>query len=146
MRIGVVHGPNLNLLGRREPGIYGRQTLAEINAQLEALAGELNVELELFQANGEGELVSHVHAAGDRVAGLVVNAGAYSHTSIALRDALVGVGRPFVEVHLSNLYRREAFRRRSVLAAPAVGVVMGFGAVSYLLGLRGLVLYLRGRS
>ncbi|HEY8484782.1 MAG TPA: type II 3-dehydroquinate dehydratase [Longimicrobiales bacterium] len=146
MRIGVIHGPNLNLLGRREPEIYGRTTLAEIDAQLRALGAELGVEVEAFQANGEGELVDRIQELGDRVAGFVINAGAYTHTSVALRDALVGVGRPFVEVHLSNLHAREPFRRRSYLAGRAVGVVMGFGAESYLLGLRGLVSYLRGRG
>lgn len=146
MRIGVIHGPNLNLLGRREPEVYGRTTLAEIDAQLRALGAELGVEVEAFQANGEGELVDRIQELGDRVAGFVINAGAYTHTSVALRDALVGVGRPFVEVHLSNLHAREPFRRRSYLAGRAVGVVMGFGAESYLLGLRGLVSYLRGRG
>ena len=146
LRIGVIHGPNLNLLGRREPEIYGRTTLAEIDAQLRALGAELGVEVEAFQANGEGELVDRIQELGDRVAGFVINAGAYTHTSVALRDALVGVGRPFVEVHLSNLHAREPFRRRSYLAGRAVGVVMGFGAESYLLGLRGLVSYLRGRG
>ena len=146
MRIGVIHGPNLNLLGRREPEVYGRTTLAEIDTRLRALGAELGVEVEAFQANGEGELVDRIQELGDRVAGFVINAGAYTHTSVALRDALVGVGRPFVEVHLSNLHAREPFRRRSYLAARAVGVVMGFGAESYLLGLRGLVSYLRGRG
>jgi 3-dehydroquinate dehydratase-2 len=146
LRIGVIHGPNLNLLGRREPEVYGRTTLAEIDTRLRALGAELGVEVEAFQANGEGELVDRIQELGDRVAGFVINAGAYTHTSVALRDALVGVGRPFVEVHLSNLHAREPFRRRSYLAARAVGVVMGFGAESYLLGLRGLVSYLRGRG
>lgn len=145
LRVGVIHGPNLNLLGRREPEVYGRTTLAEIDVRLRALGAELGVEVEAFQANGEGELVDRIQELGDRVAGFVINAGAYTHTSVALRDALVGVGRPFVEVHLSNLHAREPFRRRSYLAARAVGVVMGFGAESYLLGLRGLVSYLRGR-
>jgi len=144
LRVGVVHGPNLNLLGRREPEVYGRTTLAEIDARLRALGAELGVEVEAFQASGEGELVDHIHAAAGRVGGFVVNAGAYAHTSVALRDALVGVGRPFVEVHLSNIHAREPFRRRSFLAPVAVGVVVGFGVQSYLLGLRGLVAHLRG--
>lgn len=143
-KIGVVHGPNLDLLGRREPEVYGRTTLPEIDARLRALAAELACSVETFQANGEGELIDHIHATADEVAGYVVNAGGYTHTSVALRDALSGAGRPFVEVHLSNLHGREPFRRRSLLAARAVGVVMGFGADSYLLGLRGLLQHLRG--
>lgn len=146
MRIGVLHGPNLNLLGRREPEIYGSVTLQEIDERLAALARELGAVVESHQANGEGELVDRVHDLADRVAGFLVNAGAYTHTSIALLDALVGVGLPFVEVHLSNVHAREAFRHRSVLAHRAVGVVCGFGAESYLLGLRGLVARLGERG
>lgn len=146
LRIGVLHGPNLNLLGRREPEHYGTTTLAEIDERLAALGRELGVEIESFQSNGEGDLVDRVHLWSDRVAGFVVNAGAYTHTSIALRDALVGVGRPFVEVHLSNVHAREPFRHTSYLADKAVGVVCGFGAESYLLGLRGLVAHVRGRE
>lgn len=144
MRIGVVHGPNLNLLGTREPEVYGRATLDDVNAAVAALAAELGVEAEFFQSNHEGALVDHVQDAAGRVAGFVVNAGAYTHTSIALRDALAGVARPYVEVHLSNVFARERFRHRSYLAAGAVGVVSGFGAESYRLGLRGLVGYLNG--
>ena len=139
MRIGVVHGPNLNLLGTREPEVYGRATLDDVNAAVAALAAELGVEVEFFQSNHEGALVDHVQAAAARVKGFVVNAGAYTHTSIALSDALAGVARPYVEVHLSNVFARERFRHRSYLAAGAVGVVSGFGADSYRLGLRGLV-------
>jgi 3-dehydroquinate dehydratase II len=146
LTVGVVHGPNLNLLGQREPDVYGRITLAEIDARLSEAAGALGVGLESRQANGEGELVDFVHETAARVAGFVVNAGAYTHTSVALRDALVGVGRPYVEVHLSNPHARERFRRRSLLADRAVGVVAGFGADSYLLGLRGLVEHLRERG
>lgn len=146
MRIGVLHGPNLNLLGRREPEIYGSVTLQEIDERLAALARELGAVVESHQANGEGELVDRVHDLADRVAGFLVNAGAYTHTSVALLDALVGVGLPFVEVHLSNVYAREPFRAHSYLAPRAVGVVSGFGAESYLLGLRGLVSHLRKRG
>ncbi len=139
-RIAVLHGPNLNLLGEREPAVYGRTTLAEINAQLVALAAELNVVLgPINQENGEGAMLDAVHgwrSAG--VGGALVNAGAYTHTSLALRDALLGVGIPFVEVHLSNIYAREPVRRHSMLADAAVGVVCGFGAASYSLGLRAL--------
>ncbi|MGH7477550.1 MAG: type II 3-dehydroquinate dehydratase [Longimicrobiales bacterium] len=143
MRISVLHGPNLNLLGAREPEIYGRSTLAEIATSLEQLGADLGVELRNFQANGEGALIDRIHADAPEVAGFVINAGAYTHTSIALRDALVGVARPFVEVHLSNTLARESFRRRSLLAGVATGVVMGFGAESYRLAVRGLVHHLQ---
>lgn len=143
MKIAVVHGPNLNLLGTREPEVYGRHTLTEIDTSLREAGGQLGVELETFQSNVEGELINFVQAAAAETAGFVVNAGAYTHTSVALRDALVGVGRPFVEVHLSNIHARESFRRRSLLAPKAVGAIMGFGVESYILGLNGLVSYLR---
>ena len=143
MKIGVVHGPNLNLLGKREPEIYGRHTLAEIDQELAAAAEGLRVGLETFQSNVEGELVNFIQRAAAEVSGFVVNAGAYTHTSVAMRDALVAVGRPFVEVHLSNVHAREAFRRRSLLAPKAVGAIMGFGVESYILGLNGLVSHLR---
>lgn len=146
LTIGVVHGPNLNLLGRREPEVYGRTTLAAIDDRLVAVGSELGVSVEAFQSNGEGALVDWIQGAGDRVAGFLVNAGAYTHTSVALRDALVGVGRPFVEVHLSNVYSREPFRWRSFLSDRAVGIVVGFGAESYVLGLHGLVQWIRERG
>jgi 3-dehydroquinate dehydratase-2 len=137
--VAVVHGPNLNQLGRREPDVYGRTTLAEIDARLAHLAAQLAVHLETFQANGEGALIDFVQEAAERVSGFVVNAGGYTHTSVALLDALVGTGRPFVEVHLSNLHAREAFRQTSLLAPRAAGIVLGFGAGGYELALRGLV-------
>lgn len=143
MRIAVVHGPNLNLLGQREPDVYGTVSLAQVDRLLQELAVELGVHLTFFQANGEGALVDHVQGAAPDVDAFLVNAGAYTHTSIALRDALIGVGRPFVEVHLSNVHAREPFRHRSLLADRAVGLVAGFGVDSYLLGLRGLVAKLR---
>lgn len=146
MRLAVVHGPNLNLLGRREPEIYGHETLAGINAELEALAAELDVEIEFHQSNGEGGLIDYVQDAADRVDGFVINAGGYTHTSVALLDALVGVGLPYVEVHLSNLAARERFRRHSLLAARAGGIVMGFGATGYSLAVRGLADRLRSSS
>jgi 3-dehydroquinate dehydratase II len=146
VRIAAVHGPNLNLLGRREPDVYGRATLADVDAALAALAAELGADLESRQSNHEGELVSFVQEAAERVDGFVVNAGAYTHTSIALRDALAGVARPYVEVHISNVFAREPFRHHSYLADRAVGVVCGFGVDSYLLGLRGLIEHLRGKK
>ena len=142
MRIGVVHGPNLNLLGTREPAVYGRDTLADIDASLSRLGEELGCEVHFFQSNHEGELVDHLHRSAAGTEGFLVNAGAYTHTSLALADALSGVARPYVEVHLSNVFAREAFRRRSYLAAGALGVVSGFGAASYRLGLRALVEHL----
>lgn len=143
VRIAVVHGPNLNLLGRREPDVYGSETLADVNARIQEEAAALGVEVESFQSNVEGLLVDHIQGAAAGVDGFVINAGAYTHTSIALRDALVGVGRPFVEVHLSNLQAREPFRHESLLAPKAIGAIMGFGVESYILGLRGLVSHVR---
>jgi len=139
MRIGVVHGPNLRLLGRREPEVYGQDTLDDVNGAVRALATELGVEVEAFQSNHEGELLDFIEEASGRVDGFLVNPGALTHTSVALRDALLGVDRPFVEVHLSNTAAREPFRRHSYLADVAAGAVYGFGVHSYLLGLRGLV-------
>ena len=145
MKIAVVHGPNLNLLGSREPEVYGRATLADVDAGVASLARTLGVEVTHYQSNHEGALVDHVQAqAADGVDGFVVNAGAYSHTSIALRDALAAVARPYVEVHLSNVFSREAFRHHSHLAPGAVGVVCGFGAASYTVALRALVEHLGG--
>lgn len=135
-KILVLHGPNLNLLGRRQPEIYGRLTLEQINQRIRELARELGVEVETRQSNNEGELVSWVHEASGRFGAIVINAGAYTHSSVALRDALVAVGLPAVEVHISNIYKREEFRRRSTIAEVAVGQITGFGVHSYLLGLR----------
>lgn len=135
-RILVLHGPNLNLVGMREPAIYGRTSLADIDAQLQQLARELGVTVDTFQSNSEGALVDRIQAARGSAAAIIINAGAYTHTSVAIRDALLAVGLPVVEVHLSNTYRREAFRHRSLIADVAVGQVVGFGADSYLLGLR----------
>ncbi|MFW6079773.1 MAG: type II 3-dehydroquinate dehydratase [Gemmatimonadota bacterium] len=146
MKIDVVHGPNLNLLGRREPEVYGDTTLTAIDEALRELAARIDVELQAFQSNAEGALVDRVQERADAVDGFVVNAGGYTHTSVALADALVGVGRPFVEVHVSNVHAREPFRRRSLLAPHAVGTIAGFGARGYLLGLRGLVEHLESRG
>ena len=144
MKIAVVHGPNLRLLGRREPEVYGTDTLDDVNRKLAEVANELGVELETFQSNHEGELLDFIEDAASRVEGFLINPGAYTHTSIALRDALTGVELQFVEVHLSNTAGREDFRRHSYLAPVASGVVLGFGVQSYLLGLRGLVARARG--
>lgn len=138
-RIGVLHGPNLNTLGRREPEIYGTATLEDIDALVASAGAELGVEIVPFQSNREGRLVDWIQAETERVDGWIVNAGGFTHTSVSLRDALVASGRPFVEVHISNLFARESFRHSSLLAGVAVGVVAGFGADSYVLGLRGLV-------
>lgn len=142
MRIAVLNGPNLNLLGTREPEIYGHQTLEDVERRLREVAKELRVDLEFSQQNGEGELVERVHAMRGRVDGALVNAGAYTHTSLALRDAFAGIGLPFVEVHISNIYAREPERRHSMLAGAAVGVVCGLGVFGYELALRGLVAHL----
>lgn len=142
MRIAVVNGPNLNLLGTREPAIYGRATLADVEAHLRGVAADLGVELEFVQRNGEGELVDVVQALRGRVRGAVVNAGAYSHTSLALRDAFTAVQVPFVEVHITNVYAREPERRHSMLAPAAIGAVVGLGTQGYELALRGLVTHL----
>ncbi len=138
-RILVLHGPNLNMLGLREPEIYGTITLADVNAQVATLAAELGVEVEIFQSNHEGQLVDKIQAAREQCDALVINAGAYTHTSVALLDALLSVGLPVVEVHLSNLYKREEFRHHSYIARAAVGQICGFGVDSYLLGLRAVV-------
>jgi 3-dehydroquinate dehydratase-2 len=142
VRLQVLHGPNLNLLGTREPEVYGTVTLSEIDAGIRELAAELGVEVSILQSNHEGVLIDAVQEAAGDVAGFVVNAGGYTHTSVALRDALVASGRPFVEVHVSNVHGREPFRRESLLSGAALGTVNGFGGDSYLLGVRGLVRHL----
>jgi 3-dehydroquinate dehydratase-2 len=143
LSILVLHGPNLNLLGKREPTIYGSQTLADIDQRLKSEAEILQVQLAVFQSNHEGALVDAIHDCLGQRDGLVINAGAYTHTSVALRDAISAVAIPTVEVHLSNIYRREAFRHHSYIAPVAVGQISGFGAESYVLGLQALVRHLR---
>ena len=135
----VIHGPNLNLLGQREPGIYGGTTMAEINSRLEALGAELGVSVTTFQSNHEGAIIDCIHQAWGRHDAIVINPGAYTHYSIAIRDAIAAVSLPVVEVHLSNVYKREEFRHTSVIAPVAVGSIAGFGAESYYLGLRAAV-------
>ena len=139
----VLHGPNLNLLGLREPDIYGTPTLADIDCQLAEDAQALGVAVTCRQSNVEGELVTWIQEARNQHQGIVINAGAYTHTSIALRDALSAVKLPTVEVHLSNIYQRETFRHHSYLAAIALGQISGFGAQSYRLGLLALVRHLQ---
>ena len=146
MRIAVLNGPNLNLLGTREPAIYGSTTLAQVEERLRTLGAELGVEVECVQRNGEGELIDAVHALRGRAIGAIVNAGAYSHTSLALRDAFAAVSVPFVEVHVTNVYAREPERRHSALAPGATAVLCGFGAYGYELALRGLVHTLGARG
>lgn len=139
MRVAVLNGPNLNLLGTREPALYGSVTLADLEARLADVGRELGVALEFAQRNGEGELIDVVHGMRGRVDGAIVNAGAYSHSSLAIRDALAAVSVPFVEVHVTNVYAREPERRHSMLAPAAIGMVCGLGTMGYELALRGLV-------
>ncbi|MBJ7900256.1 MAG: type II 3-dehydroquinate dehydratase [Cyanobacteria bacterium RI_101] len=146
LQLLVLHGPNLNLLGLREPEIYGSLTLEEIDRQLQGDSETLGVNLTCRQSNLEGELVTWIQEARTRYQGLIINAGAYTHTSVALRDALAAVQLPAVEVHLSNLYRREPFRHHSYLAPVVLGQISGFGAESYRLGLLALVRHLDGLS
>ena len=145
MCIQVINGPNLNLLGKREPGIYGAVTLDDISRGLGDCAKELNIEIEFFQSNVEGELVTVIQKARERgVDGILINPGAYTHTSIAIRDALLAVDIPFVEVHVSNTFSRESFRQQSYLSDVAAGVVIGFGPQGYEIALLGLVGRLKG--
>lgn len=142
LRVLVLHGPNLNLLGNREESVYGTTTLAEIDTSLSKLGSELGVELEIRQSNHEGELVTWIQEARGNYHGIIINPAAYTHTSIAVRDALSAVEIPAIEVHLSNIHRREEFRRHSYVSGVALGQISGLGPIGYLLALRGLHGYL----
>ena len=142
-RILILHGPNLNLLGQREPEVYGRQTLADIDESISLLADELGVTVDTYQSNHEGNLIDRIHAAkNDGFVGIIINPGGLTHTSVALRDAISSVDLPVIEAHLSNIHARESFRHHSYVAGVVVGQVAGFGAMSYHLALRGLAAHL----
>jgi 3-dehydroquinate dehydratase-2 len=143
VNIAVLNGPNLNLLGSREPHLYGTTTLADVESRLRQVAGELGVSIACAQHNGEGELVTAIQQLRGKADGAIVNAGAYSHTSLAIRDAFAATALPYVEVHVSNIYAREPERRQSILAAGAVGIIAGLGVAGYEMALRGLVERLR---
>ncbi len=142
-QILVLHGPNLNLLGQREPDVYGRKTLAEINTDLSTRAKELDVEIECFQSNHEGELVDRIQAEMGSGGGILINPAGFTHSSVVLRDALAAVELPVIEIHLSNIYAREPFRQHSYISPIALGVISGLGAHGYLLGLESMALHLR---
>jgi len=139
MKILIIHGPNLNLLGRREPGVYGHQTLPQINTHLEKRAEEMSVELKILQSNSEGEIVSFIGENADWADGIVINPAAYTHTSIAIRDAIASVHLPTAEVHLSNVFKREEFRHFSYISPVATGLVCGFGPEGYVLALEAII-------
>lgn len=143
IKLLLIHGPNLNLLGMREPGVYGNDTMEQINERMQALAASEGVELRTYQSNCEGDIVTAIHEAMKWANGIVMNAGAYTHYSIAIRDAISAVKLPVIEVHLSNVHAREEFRHHSVIAAVCKGVICGFGWHSYELGIRGLISLLR---
>ncbi len=143
MKILVLHGPNLNLLGKREPEKYGTHTLEQINETLKNFASELNIEIEIAQSNSESFLVEKIQSAMDKFDGILINPAAYTHTSVALRDAVLAAAKPCVEIHLSNIYAREDFRQKSYLAPVCVGQISGFGHKSYVLGLQALAEYIK---
>ncbi len=140
----VLHGPNLNLLGQREPEVYGRMSLSDIDRRLKSAGDEMGLEVRTFQANGEGALIDALHEAQDWASGVIFNPGGYTHTSVALRDAVAAIELPVVEVHLSNVYAREDFRQRSLISPVCAGKIAGFGWRSYLLGLQALAWIIKG--
>ncbi len=140
----VLHGPNLNLLGQREPEVYGRMSLSDIDRRLKSAGDEMGLEVRTFQANGEGALIDALHEAQDWASGVIFNPGGYTHTSVAMRDAVAAIELPVVEVHLSNVYAREAFRQRSLISPVCAGKIAGFGWRSYLLGLQALAWIIKG--
>jgi 3-dehydroquinate dehydratase II len=142
MKILIIHGPNLNLLGKREPDQYGSQTLEQINSAIRSRAQQEKVAVEIFQANAEGEIIAEIHRAMGNFDGIIINPAAYTHTSVAVRDALLAVALPTVEVHLSNIYKREEFRKHSLISDVALGVISGFREQSYILGLEALIHFL----
>ncbi len=141
LNVLVLHGPNLNLLGTREPDVYGTDTLADIDSQLTALAEELKITIRIKQSNSEEVLIESLHSSREWANGVLFNPGAFTHTSVALRDAIAAIDIPVVEVHLSNIHARESFRRESLLAPVCLGSISGFGSQSYMLGLRSLIKY-----
>lgn len=143
MQIRVIHGPNLNLLGKREPQHYGNETLEEINQKLNQLGASLGCEVECLQSNHEGQIVDWIHQSIGTINGIIINPGAYTHTSIAIRDAITAVGIPTIEVHLSNIHNRESFRHKSFIAPVALGSIIGLGSLGYELALYGLTQYLK---
>jgi len=146
MKILIIHGPNLNMLGKREPEIYGNAKLDDINKQLKKEARKLKTDVDFFQSNSEGDIVSKIQHALNNFDGIIINPGAYTHTSIAIRDSILSVGLPVIEVHISNIYKREDFRQKSFISGVSVGVISGLGINSYILGLRGMSDYLRAKK
>ena len=144
MNILVIHGPNLNMLGKREPEIYGSSNLEDLNKFLSSEAKEIDsaVKIDFFQSNSEGDIVSKIQDAMENYSGIIINPGAYTHTSVAIRDAILSTGLPVVEVHISNIYKREDFRQKSFVSGVSIGVVSGFGKNSYSLGIKGLIGYI----
>ena len=143
MNILLINGPNLNLLGTREPEIYGNQSLAQIELQLSEVAKKKQINLDCFQSNHEGEIVDKIQDSVNNFQGILINAGGFTHTSVAIRDALVGSKIPFVELHISNIFKREEFRKESYLTDKAIGIISGFGIASYFLALDGIINYLQ---
>ncbi len=146
MKILIIHGPNLNMLGKREPDVYGNATLDDINNLIEIVAKSLKVKTEYFQSNTEGEIVTKIQNSLDSIDGIVINPAAYTHTSVAIRDSLLSTNIPTVEVHISNIYKREKFRQHSYVSGVALGVISGFGTYSYILGLKAITNYLKSKK